>query len=114
MKNLKVFDMDYNSDLEVLVGQNAQDNWDIIDISNQNDIWFHLENNPSSHVILKIPTDCKKIHKQTLLYCAMICKETSKFSHHKKLTIIYTEIKNITKGIDIGSVHTKKIKKIII
>ena len=44
------------SDKEItyLIGKNAQDNFDIIDQSNENDIWFHAENISSCHVILKI------------------------------------------------------------
>lgn len=112
MKILRIFDSKLELNLDIYVGENAQDNWNIIDISSQNDIWFHLDNKPSSHVILCIPESNNKINKQTILYCASICKQHSKFSNHKNIPIIYTEIKNISKGIDIGSVYTKKIKRV--
>jgi predicted ribosome quality control (RQC) complex YloA/Tae2 family protein len=113
MKTIKVYDQNYNDELEIKIGENAQDNWNIIDISSQNDLWFHLDNKPSPHVILIVPKKIK-VHKQTILYCGMICKNNSKYNNNKNVSIIYTEIKNITKGEDIGSVITKKTNKIFI
>lgn len=114
MKTLTIFDTNLDTELEIYLGENAKDNWDILDKSSQNDIWFHLENHPSPHVILKIPDNGKNINKQTILYCAMICKENSKFSGHKKISVIYTEKKNVSKGQDVGSVYTKKTNKVVI
>uniref|UniRef100_A0A6C0EBF0 NFACT RNA-binding domain-containing protein n=1 Tax=viral metagenome TaxID=1070528 RepID=A0A6C0EBF0_9ZZZZ len=97
---------------EIFCGQNAQENWDIISDSEQNDIWFHLEDNPSPHVVLK--TQGKKmcnIDKKIIYYCACVCKENSKFAKMNTVKMIYTEIKNVTKGEEVGSVHTKKVKK---
>lgn len=112
MKTFKIIDNNLESELDVFLGENAQDNWDIIDISSQNDIWFHLDDKPSPHVVLKIPDNLKKkVHKQTILYCGMICKQYSKYDNHKNISIIYTEIKNVTKGKEIGSVFTKKTQK---
>lgn len=112
MKLFSVYDANLDENLEIYLGENSRDNWDIIDISSQNDMWFHLDNVPSPHVILKITNNKKKINKQTIIYCCSLCKENSKYCNHKKITAIYTEIKNISKGKEIGSVFTKKIKKI--
>jgi len=96
---------------EANVGKNAQENWDLISNASQNDIWFHLGSGmPSPHVILKIPNNfsLKKIPKQVIYWCANLCKSNSKYSDIKKVTVIYTEIKNVSKGNTIGSVYTKK------
>lgn len=111
MKTFTVFDSNLDIELEVQCGENAQENWNLIDDSRQCDIWFHLENKPSPHVVLKTQNK-KKIHKQTLLYCAMLCKQHSKLSEHKNTSIIYTEIKNISKGKEVGSVITKNINRL--
>ena len=52
MKIFTIFDCILKQDFEIIVGSSSQENWDIIDDSCQNDIWFHLENLPSCHVIL--------------------------------------------------------------
>jgi predicted ribosome quality control (RQC) complex YloA/Tae2 family protein len=114
MKTLLVYDSKLEQELEILLGQNAQDNWDIIDKADPYDIWFHVEDHPSCHVILRLPDNKAIYNKQTLTYCASICKEHSKFKDYKKISIIYTQIKNITKGDKPGLVHPKKLSKIII
>jgi predicted ribosome quality control (RQC) complex YloA/Tae2 family protein len=37
----------------ICIGKSAKENWKLIDDSMPNDIWFHLDDVPSSHVILK-------------------------------------------------------------
>ena len=94
----------------VWIGQNAQDNWDIISMADQNDMWFHVEGFPSSHVILRCANGT--YDKRILNRCAVLCKEHSKQKDARNVIIIYTEIKNITKGDKPGAVITKKTKKI--
>lgn len=92
----------------ITIGKNAQENWDIIDAASSEDIWFHIEDYPSPHVILKIPDDykLKKIPKKILIQCALKCKIHSKYNNVKNINIIYTKIKNIKKGDYVGSVIT--------
>jgi len=94
------------------IGQNAQENWDIIKESNQTDLWFHIDKLPSCHVVLS--TKNKKFDKDDIRTCAKLCKENSKYNG--TVNIIYTQIKNIS--IDksqVGSVHVKKsCKKICV
>ena len=97
----------------IKVGKNAQENWDIIKEANKNDIWFHLEDYPSPHVVLKSINNIKpdrKIKKQA----ALKCKEKSKYKSYSKISIIYTKIKNIKLGDKIGEVITSKTSKFII
>jgi len=98
-------------DLNVYIGENAQDNWDIITRSKQNDIWFHLDGLSSPHVILEV-ADLKTIPKQILIKCCNLCKEYSKYKTLNKINVIYTEVKNISKSGTVGTVITKKTKKI--
>ena len=112
MREETVHDTKCEMDLTIWIGQNAKDNWQIIDKANNYDIWFHLENFPSSHVILRLPDKDTEINKQTLQSCAAICKANSKYAEHKNISIIYTEIKNVIKGETVGSVYTKKTKTI--
>lgn len=115
MKEQTIFDNKCIMNLNILIGENAADNWNIIDKADQNDIWFHLENKPSCHVLLCMDNkNIKEISKQTLKHCAILCKNGSKFGSHQNIGVIYTQRKNIKKGEDIGSVITKKTLRIII
>jgi len=94
------------------IGENAQDNWNIIDQSKQNYLWFHLDKLPSAHVILcssyaelkqKYKNgELKSSPKNYINQAANYCKENSKY-----YTVIYTEIKNVSKGDTVGSVQIK-------
>jgi predicted ribosome quality control (RQC) complex YloA/Tae2 family protein len=98
------------------IGKNAQDNFNIIDQANENDLWFHLADYPSCHVIASIPNlniskkELKKIIKQG----ALLCKINSKYKKENNLEVIYTEVKNVKKTEVIGEVITSNIKTIFI
>lgn len=91
----------------IKVGENAQDNWDIIASSKQNDLWFHISKFPSCHVVLEV-SGKKSPHRSAINRCAIICKERSKTPN--KVDVIYTEIKNVKKADKVGSVYTKKTR----
>ena len=112
MKLSSVFDKNLGVELEVIIGENALDNWNIISISNRNDLWFHIDGLPSSHIILQVPKKYinKIISEQTLLYCSELCKKHSRYKNNKNIKVIYTEIKNITKGNKAGEVIAKQTK----
>jgi predicted ribosome quality control (RQC) complex YloA/Tae2 family protein len=103
--------------IDFLVGQNAQENHDLIDGSVEQDVWFHVSGNPSCHVIGKLPqdvhldkSDLMKIVKQG----AVICKSFSKCKSDKNVKIYYTTIKNIKKLKTPGSVSIVNAKSVII
>lgn len=91
------------------IGRNAKENWKLIDMSEQNDIWFHLDDSPSCHVVLSVG-DIKKPHRKVIKYCALLCKTHSKMRNIKNISIIYTKIANIKKCKIVGSVITKNTK----
>ena len=107
-------DLSTNDHITILVGQNAKENWQLIDSSSQNDIWLHLGSGlPSPHVVIKVPENIT-ISKSTIKYGAVLCKSHSSYKSISKVTVIYTNIKNVTKSQIVGSVTTKKIKKIVL
>jgi predicted ribosome quality control (RQC) complex YloA/Tae2 family protein len=114
MKIDKFYDKKNNIELKIYIGENASDNWKIIDNSNHFDIWFHLLGSPSSHVILHLPDKHFKCDSKALLYCANLVKHKSKLKMEKKVPVIYTFISNIKKGKEIGSVTTIKTNKLLI
>jgi len=114
MKTQTIFDSKCNFELIIFIGENAEENWSIIDKASQYDYWFHLMGKPSCHVILKLPSCKSTINKQSLIQCAILCKENSKFAEYKNIKVMYTRIKNVKKGDVIGSVHTSNDEVIIV
>lgn len=95
----------------ISIGTSAKENWDILASSAQNDIWFHLGGSlPSPHVILHIPKNmkAKKLPKQVIVKCGLLCKMHSKYNNINRVSIIYTIIKNVSRADKIGSVYTKQ------
>jgi len=111
-----------SDDLIILLGENSLENDMLCKRSSQTDLWFHIENDSSSHVILKLsgsgrpPKKRKNINNHIYDAC-LLCKMYSKFKHNNKSTVIYTEIKNIKKdkSCKSGEVILKKSpnKKVI-
>jgi predicted ribosome quality control (RQC) complex YloA/Tae2 family protein len=106
---------EYKSDdiiFKIIVGRNSKENWDLIDNSESDDLWFHVEDKPSCHVFIKKPFNCDIFPKDVIIRGAQLCKEYSKYKHDKKVKIIYTTINNIKKSKEIGSVTILNIKKL--
>jgi predicted ribosome quality control (RQC) complex YloA/Tae2 family protein len=85
------------------VGENAKDNWKLLDESNQNFIWFHLKNLTSPYVIINHSDPPKNV----VNYAAALCKSHSKYNQIKKVNVIYTQVKNLRKADKEGSVYIK-------
>tara|TARA_B110000967_G_C18897297_1_gene571689 strand:- start:2656 stop:3003 length:348 start_codon:yes stop_codon:yes gene_type:complete len=104
-----------NTTITYYVGQNALDNFEIIDKSEDDDIWFHLENSSSSHIICKMNDKYnKKDLKYIIVQGAVLCKQYSKKKSEKKVNIIYTRINNVIKTNILGQVNLKDFKTITI
>lgn len=110
-----------NINYQINIGKNAKHNWELIDSAKPDDIWFHVDSYPSSHIIINLigitSKDFIKENKSIIRDCASNCKSKSKAKDEKKVKIIYTQISNIKKGKDIGSViilDTNKCKAIYV
>ncbi len=104
---------------DIFVGTNSKENWEIIDGSGPDDLWFHVEDLPSGHVIIReqFNKSCNfdPIYpNQIISIAANLCKCQSKYKDRTKLKIIYTQISNIKKGKEIGSVLVSKSQYIFI
>lgn len=97
----------------ILIGKNAADNWKIVDEAENRDLWFHVANHPSCHVILK----AKDINFYNINLAAQRCKEHSKLRNLTTVTVMYTTKDNIKKGQNVGEViikSNKKCKKVLV
>jgi predicted ribosome quality control (RQC) complex YloA/Tae2 family protein len=112
MKNNQLRDEKQDKELKYVIGCNAQENWNIIDSADTSDMWFHVADHPSAHVVLC--TNGAPVSKRTIMHCAMECKNHSKMKDHKQIEITYTQICNVNKGKTVGSVHVRKTNSVVI
>jgi predicted ribosome quality control (RQC) complex YloA/Tae2 family protein len=116
------------------IGKDAQNNFELIDAADNNDLWFHLNNAPSCHVIaclkniqyttrddelpnfydIDFDSLNKKEKQQIITQGSLLCKQYSKLKSLKNVEVIYTKIENIQKTDIPGSVLTKNTKIIIV
>lgn len=106
-----VFIPKINTEVQFIIGKNAQENFDIIDASLPHYLWFHIENAPSCHVIAK--TDESWNRKQlapVIKQGALLCKINSKYASMQNVDVVYTKVQHIEKTNTPGSVilHEKK------
>jgi len=98
--------------MAIHIGKNKEHNFELIDAAAPTDLWFHVQNIPSAHVILEIAPGVKP-DRSTLKQCALLCKAHSKAKNEKRVAIIYTEIMNVRKTGTIGKVDLSEQPKII-
>ena len=75
---LEIFEFQ-NETYEIQIGKNKFENDELVRNANPNDIWFHISNSPSCHVIL-ITNNQKALPKQVIKRCACLCKSNSSSS----------------------------------
>jgi len=97
------------------VGQNAQENHDMIDASEPNDLWFHVSGRPSCHVIAHVPEEvldmASKARRVALRKIttqgAVLCKRFSKYASEKRLSLDVARVSDVEKSSVPGSVVVK-------
>jgi len=113
MKRIQKYFKGLHRPITYTIGENADENEDIIDAANSDDMWFHGQGFSSCHVIADVAglyLD-KKQKRQMVTQGAVLCKQYCKYSYMSDLAIIYTEVKNIQKTNIKGTVMTKdKVK----
>ena len=113
MKTQVIYFDNIKKEITYLIGENAADNFLVIDASDfKTDMWFHSKEGSSCHVIAKIPGQLTK--KELMTICkkgGLLCKlNTPKLKKHSNVEIIYTKTCNITKTNTDGLVHTTNTK----
>jgi predicted ribosome quality control (RQC) complex YloA/Tae2 family protein len=116
MKTEVLFLQGLNKEITFYIGQDKNDNFDVIDKGEPNDMWFHANEISSCHIVALIPNELpKKQMKYIIKAGAMLCKKhTNKLNNSKQTEIIYTQIKNIEKTQYLGCVNVKNEKMIIV
>lgn len=99
------------------IGENALDNFRIIDAADSRDLWFHVDGHSSCHVIADISA-IDNINRKNIPYIvtqgAVLCKQYSRYANQKHVGIIYTRIADVEKTTTPGLVVVKNQKRVVI
>lgn len=116
MKTEVIFLQGLNREITFYVGENKNENFDVIDKGEADDLWFHASEISSCHIVAIIPKDIGNKEKKYIIKAgALLCKKyTNKLKRLKTIEIIYTQIRNIEKTEYLGCVNVKNQKNIII
>jgi len=99
-----------SKEYNILIGQNSHENTELVDTSDQKNIWFHVANAPSCHVVLKTECKVRDVPLQVIKWCASACKKYSKSKSLQDCKIIYTQIENVQTTKRPGQVNTSMDK----
>lgn len=114
MKTQIIYIPGIKCEITYTIGQNAEDNDAIIDAASPNDLWFHVDNKPSCHIIASVPDNVSRADIGYIINQGVVLCKKHSYPSEKKLPILYTRIKNIKKTNIPGRVfiseEDKKIK----
>lgn len=89
------------------IGQCALDHFPMMDQSKSNDIWFHLQDVPSCHIIASVPDQMTHTLKKAIIQHGIrLSKEHSK--HKTKVRVIHAQIHQLAKTDKEGTVLIHK------
>ncbi len=115
MKTETIFIQGLEREILFYIGKNQNENFKVIDMGLEDDLWFHAKDESSCHVVCEIPDDIDKKELQYIIKTgALLCKNnTNKLKSLSNVAITYTQIKNITKTKTPGCVLTQNTKTIV-
>ena len=92
----------------IKIGQNAKENWQLIDESHASWTWVHLKSFPSCHVII----EDENLSVELITYAGNLCKANTKYKNVPNLKISYCLVSNLQKGAKPGEVHFNSNRKV--
>lgn len=116
MKVIKKYIPCLKRDIDYVVGEAPQDNFDMIDKSHGDDIWFNVQGFSVGHVIARIygiNMDKSQL-RQVILQGAILCKQQSKYYFMSNLVVLYNSVNRLVKTDSPGVVMAKHSKMKII
>jgi len=89
------------------IGINDEDNFTAISAGNPVDIWHHVDDDSSCHVIAVVPENVDRKERTWIAKrgALLVKQHTRKFVSTKNLPVIWTEIQNIEMMEKAGSVR---------
>jgi predicted ribosome quality control (RQC) complex YloA/Tae2 family protein len=112
MKTEVLFIQGLNREIKFYIGCQQNENFKVIDMGTDNDLWFHASYLPSSHVVAEIPSYINnKDMKYIITAGALLCKKyTNKIKSLPNVEFVYTQVKNVVKLSVPGSVNVSEGK----
>lgn len=93
------------------VGQNAQENWNLLDNSSPHHWFFHLSSFPSCYVIWENEDDNPDMND--LKEIARICLNNTKHRKATNIKVDCTRCENVTKGGKVGELYYTSKRQVI-
>lgn len=97
----------------VKVGQNAQENWMLLEKAKEGYYFFHLRNFPSCYVVWECEDE--KVADEVLEEISRICVANTKHKKAKGIKVDCTRCGNVFKGDRVGEcmyTHRRKVRVI--
>ena len=79
---------------EIRIGKSNIANDKLVRASNGNDLWFHVQGFPGSHVVVRAGGK-RQIPQATVMEAAQLALKYSTRAKDKKGTVVYTHIKHV-------------------
>jgi hypothetical protein len=95
------------------VGENARDNWGLLEESKGNYVFFHLSSFSSCYLILEC--DYKNLYNipnDIIIKAAELCKSRTKYRNLLNIRVDYTFCSNVKRGEAIGEIVYKSNKQV--
>jgi predicted ribosome quality control (RQC) complex YloA/Tae2 family protein len=88
------------------VGRTQQENHDVIDLGAPTDLWFHLADTSSCHVVALVPKDLNRKERGKIIkQGALLCKQwTAKAKSQRDVVVTYAPLSGVQKEATPGSV----------
>ena len=108
----------FEQSIEYRIGTSANSNFTVIDSAQAEDIWFHVKNQSSCHVVAMISAYPPKTFSKKELHSiikrgALLCKQNSRYKSDPSVDIDYTRLENVQKTKIAGTVILRKTPSVI-
>ena len=87
---MKVIEMEYG---KIIIGKNKNENIKIIQAADPNNLWFHLKDYPSCHIVVQNNRLLTKSELNDVAW--MVVKNTNKYKDFKNLRISHCLVKDL-------------------
>jgi predicted ribosome quality control (RQC) complex YloA/Tae2 family protein len=93
------------------IGQNAKENWTLLEDIEDNFLFFHLSDYPSCYIIIEYDL-AENPPYDLIKFGAILCKSHTKYRDIKNIKVDWTRCKNIKKGKKTGEIYYKELSSI--
>jgi predicted ribosome quality control (RQC) complex YloA/Tae2 family protein len=103
--------------MQILVGKTARDNMKLsFKISSPEDFWLHASGYGGAHVVIRNPSNLKKVPEKTLIEAAKLAAFYSSGKREGKVEVHYSKKKYVRKGkkLRLGTVLVKRFESVLV